>query len=58
MEIIDEVRQEMSREADYDVDLFAEMIRNGQKRTPISATKIKKNKTLHNKLSKGSTPES
>lgn len=29
LEILDEVRQEMSREADYDVDLFAELIRNG-----------------------------
>jgi hypothetical protein len=29
LEILDEVRQEMSREADYDVDLFAEFIRNG-----------------------------
>lgn len=31
LEILDEVRQEMSREADYDVDLFAELIRNGLK---------------------------
>ena len=29
LEILDEVRQEMSREADYDVDLFAEFLRNG-----------------------------
>lgn len=29
LEILDEVRQEMSREADYDVDLFAELVRNG-----------------------------
>lgn len=29
LEILDEIRQEMSREADYDVDLFAEFIRNG-----------------------------
>lgn len=28
LEILDEVRQEMSREADYDVDLFAELLRN------------------------------
>lgn len=27
LEILLEIRQEMSREADYDVDLFAEMIR-------------------------------
>lgn len=29
MEILLEIRQEMAREADYDVDLFAEMIRAG-----------------------------
>ncbi|NJM53589.1 MAG: hypothetical protein HC846_09480 [Blastocatellia bacterium] len=32
LEILDEVRQKMSREADYDVDLFAEMIRRGQQK--------------------------
>lgn len=30
LEILLEIRQEMSREADYDVDLFAEMIRTGK----------------------------
>jgi len=30
MEILLEIREEMSREADYDVDLFAEMIRSGK----------------------------
>ena len=29
LEVLLEVRQEMSREADYDVDLFAEMVRGG-----------------------------
>ena len=29
LEILLEIRREMSREADYDVDLFAEMIRSG-----------------------------
>ena len=29
LEILDEIRVEMSREADYDLDLFAEMIRAG-----------------------------
>ena len=28
MEILLEIRQEMSREADYDVDLFTEMVRS------------------------------
>jgi len=30
LEILLEIRQEMSREADYDVDLFAEMVRSGK----------------------------
>ena len=29
LEILHEIREEMSREADYDVDLFAETIRSG-----------------------------
>jgi hypothetical protein len=29
LEILLEIRQEMAREADYDVDLFAEMVRAG-----------------------------
>lgn len=31
LEVLDEVRQEMSHEADYDVDLFAEIVRNAQR---------------------------
>jgi hypothetical protein len=27
--VLHEIREAMSREADYDVDLFAEMVRNG-----------------------------
>ena len=30
LELLLEIRQTMSREADYDVDLFAEMIRSGK----------------------------
>lgn len=33
MEILLEIREEMSREADYDVDLFAEIIRSGKSRS-------------------------
>ena len=33
LEILLEIRQEMSREADYDVDLFAEMVRSGKNKT-------------------------
>jgi hypothetical protein len=31
LEVLHEIREEMSREADYDVDLFAEMVRSGMK---------------------------
>ena len=30
LEVLLEIRQEMSREANYDMDLFAEMIRSGK----------------------------
>jgi hypothetical protein len=30
LEVLHAIREEMSREADYDVDLFAEMVRSGQ----------------------------
>jgi hypothetical protein len=30
LEVLLDLRQEMAREADYDVDLFAEMIRSGR----------------------------
>ena len=30
LEILLEIRQEMSRSADYDMDLFAEMVRSGK----------------------------
>lgn len=30
LEVLLEIRQEMSRQSDYDVDLFAEMVRSGK----------------------------
>ena len=30
LEVLIEIRQEMARDADYDVDLFAEMVRSGK----------------------------
>lgn len=30
LEVLLEIRQEMARQADYDVDLFAEMVRTGK----------------------------
>ncbi len=29
LEVLHEIRKEMSREADYDIELFAEMVRSG-----------------------------
>ncbi len=31
LEVLHAIREEMSREADYDVDLFTEMVRSGSK---------------------------
>lgn len=31
LEVLHEIREEMSREVDYDVDLFAESVRTGKK---------------------------
>jgi hypothetical protein len=31
LEVLHEIREEMSREADYDVDLFMEMVRAGRR---------------------------
>ncbi|MBD0371236.1 MAG: hypothetical protein ICV60_10405 [Pyrinomonadaceae bacterium] len=31
LEVLHEIREEMSREADYDVDLFMEMVRSGRR---------------------------
>lgn len=31
LEVLIEIRQEMAREADYDLDLFAVMVRSGRK---------------------------
>ena len=30
LEVLIEIRQDMAREADYDIDLFAEMVRSGK----------------------------
>ncbi|PWT94062.1 MAG: hypothetical protein C5B55_03325 [Blastocatellia bacterium] len=31
LEVLHTIREQMSREADYDVDLFAEMVRSGKR---------------------------
>ena len=55
MEVLLEIRQDMSREADYDVDLFAEMIRSGNfpkdaNLYDLSAEKESENETKTPKL--------
>ena len=40
LEVLLEIRQTMSREADYDIDLFAEMIRSG-KFKPVEGQNLK-----------------
>lgn len=34
LEVLLDIRQEMAREADYDVDLFAEIVRSGRQPDP------------------------
>jgi hypothetical protein len=47
LEILLKIREEMAREADYDVDLFAEMVRFGkrpEKPRPETTPKIRQTK--------------
>jgi len=47
LEVLHEIREEMSREADYDMDLFAEMVRNGEdKRKKEKGKKISDDEQL------------
>ncbi|MGI9035491.1 MAG: hypothetical protein ACR2GD_05570 [Pyrinomonadaceae bacterium] len=41
LEILHEIREEMSREADYDMDLFAELARSGQTKKGKSKNKFR-----------------
>ena len=43
LEVLLEIRQTMSREADYDIDLFAEMVRSGkfQDQSAVESRKLK-----------------
>ena len=36
LEVLLEIRQSMSREADYDIDLFAELVRSGKFKNVLS----------------------
>ena len=44
LETLHRIREEMSREADYDVDLFAEMVRAGKQRETEKKTPVKDKK--------------
>ncbi|MBS1811064.1 MAG: hypothetical protein JST84_23075 [Acidobacteria bacterium] len=44
LEELHAIREEMSRECDYDMDLFAQMIRNSQ---PPSQEAVHKRQTFH-----------
>jgi hypothetical protein len=41
LEMLHAIREEMSRDADYDVDLFAEMVRSGARPTHGAARNIR-----------------
>jgi hypothetical protein len=41
LEILLEIRQEMAKEADYDVDLFAENARSGQAEGKLPRTRLR-----------------
>ena len=43
LEVLHAIREEMSREVDYDVDLFAEMVRSGVK----TYSRTRKNHSRH-----------
>ena len=45
LEVLHAIREEMSREADYDVDLFAEMVRSGTQPTLGAVRHIRGYKT-------------
>jgi hypothetical protein len=46
LETLHNIREEMSREADYDVDLFAEMVRTGWKTKAVKKSPAKKKKPV------------
>lgn len=46
LEVLLEVRQQMARDADYDLDLFAEMIRSGKISEPHEEPEASKTTTV------------
>jgi hypothetical protein len=57
LEVLLEIRQEMAREADYDVDLFAELVRAGRKGAPLHAMAPESDSTRNSKRSRVRPPK-
>ena len=52
LEVLIAIRQEMAREADYDVDLFAEMVRSGRWTEPDKGHDIKPDESREDRRTK------
>ena len=53
LEILIAIREEMSREADFDVDLFVENVRTGHRPTRIRAHSMSKEASANGKPERG-----
>lgn len=45
LKVLHAIREQMSREVDYDVDLFAEMVRAGQQTASASGRRVRAHKS-------------
>jgi hypothetical protein len=57
-EVLLKIRQDMSREADYDVDLFAEMIRSGRFSSGGNGYDLSENRENSGEKEKRKSPKS
>ncbi|HEY0428488.1 MAG TPA: hypothetical protein VGC76_11965 [Pyrinomonadaceae bacterium] len=57
-EILLKIRQDMSRESDYDVDLFAEMVRSGKFLNGDNVYDLSENKENSSEKGKRENPKS
>ena len=56
LEVLHQIREEMSREADYDVELFAEMARSGARPAHGPERNIRGYKSRAPRLDEGAAP--